>query len=536
MKRKFPHTYVIIFYIIILAAIITWLVPGGEFERTTKLVNGAEKTVLVKDSFHHEESNPQSWQIFTALFKGFEKQAGIIIFILMIGGAFWIMNASKAIDVGILSFLNFTKRLEHKKWLQKIGVNNIIITLIMIVFSVFGAVFGMSEETIAFIIILVPLAISMGYDSIVGVNMVFVAAGLGFAGAVLNPFTIGIAQGIADLPLFSGFEYRTFVWFIITFFGIFWVLRYANKIKKDPKKSPVYQEDEYWRKRQDSSVEDLKYYTNKASWGVFLFIQIVLIIYSFKEGFVLRFTTITVGESFKTSLPLIPILAGLFPIMSIFTLRKSVHFFILTLLFYTIIFLIVGVMGYQWYITKIAGLFFAMGILSGIAMGIGANDITKLFLEGAKDIMSAALVVGLAGGILIILEDGKVIDSILYYVSNGMGGMGKVGTVSIMYGIQTAINVIIPSGSAKAALTMPVMAPFSDLVNLSRQATVMAFQFGDGFTNMITPTSGVLIGVLGVAKIPYQKWVKWITPFMIALMILGWLLLLPTVLMELPGF
>ncbi len=536
MKRKFPHTYVIIFYIIILAAIITWLVPGGEFERTTKVVNGAEKTVLVKDSFHHEESNPQSWQVFTALFKGFVKQAGIIIFILMIGGAFWIMNASKAIDVGILSFLNFTKRLEHKKWLQKIGVNNIIITLIMIVFSVFGAVFGMSEETIAFIIILVPLAISMGYDSIVGVNMVFVAAGLGFAGAVLNPFTIGIAQGIADLPLFSGFEYRSFVWVVITSFGIFWVLRYANKIKKDPKKSPVYQEDEYWRKRQNTGDEELNYYTNKASWGVFLFIQAVLLIYSFEDGFHLRNTTIAIGESFKVSLPIIPVLAGLFPIMSIFTLRKSVHFFILTLLFYTIIFLIVGVMGYQWYITKIAGLFFAMGILSGVAMGIGTNDITKLFLEGAKDIMSAALVVGLAGGILIILEDGKVIDSILYYVSNGMGGMGKVGTVSIMYGIQTAINVIIPSGSAKAALTMPVMAPFSDLVNLSRQATVMAFQFGDGFTNMITPTSGVLIGVLGVAKIPYQKWVKWITPFMIALMILGWLLLLPTVLMQLPGF
>ena len=152
------------------------------------------------------------------------------------------------------------------------------------------------------------------------------------------------------------------------------------------------------------------------------------------------------------------------------------------------------------------------------------------------DILSAALVVGLAGGILVVLEEGKIIDTILYSVSNSMDGTGKTGSISIMYVIQTFINVIIPSGSAKAALTMPVMAPFSDLVGLSRQATVMAFQFGDGFTNMITPTSGVLIGALGIAKIPYDKWLKWILPFMAILIFVGWLLLLPKVLMELNGF
>lgn len=193
-------------------------------------------------------------------------------------------------------------------------------------------------------------------------------------------------------------------------------------------------------------------------------------------------------------------------------------------------------MGYGWYIMEIAALFFAMGIFSGMAMNKDANGITKLFLEGVKDIMSAALVVGLAGGILVILQDGRIIDTILHSVSRSMEGLGKIGTVSVMYVIQTFINVIIPSGSAKAALTMPIMAPFSDLVGLSRQATVMAFQFGDGFTNMITPTSGVLIGSLGVAKIPYDKWLKWILPFMVILILTGWLLLLPTVLMDLNGF
>ncbi len=193
-------------------------------------------------------------------------------------------------------------------------------------------------------------------------------------------------------------------------------------------------------------------------------------------------------------------------------------------------------MGYGWFVKEIATLFFVMGIFSGIAMNSGANRITKLFIEGMKDILSAAVVVGLAGGILVILEDGRVIDSLLYQVASSMQEFGKLASVSMMYLIQTMINVVIPSGSAKAALTMPIMSQFSDLIGVSRQATVMAFQLGDGFTNMITPTSPVLIGVLGVAKIPYEKWLKWVLPFMAILIFLGWLLLIPTVTMELNGF
>ncbi len=203
---------------------------------------------------------------------------------------------------------------------------------------------------------------------------------------------------------------------------------------------------------------------------------------------------------------------------------------------FTILFLIVGVMGYDWFVMEIATLFLAMGIFSGVAMGNSANKIVKLFLEGVKDIMTAAIIVGLAGGIIVILNDGKIIDTILYGISQSMSDFGRMASVGMMYVFQTFLNVIIPSGSGKAALTMPMMSQFSDLIGVSRQATVMAFQFGDGFTNMITPTSGVLLGVLSVAKIPYNKWVKWITPFMIILIILGFLLLIPTVTMELNGF
>lgn len=532
MFKKIPHTYVIIFSIIVLAAIFTWFVPGGEYARESVMVNGVERTVIEKGSFHYVDNQPQTWQIFESFFQGFVNQAGIIIFILMIGGAFWIVNSTKAIDIGIFSFLNFTKKLEHNKILKKIGVNNVILTMIMLVFSVFGAVFGMSEETIAFIIILVPLSISMGYDSIVGVSISFVAAGLGFAGAVLNPFTIGIAQGIADLPLFSGFAYRLFCWLIINIVGIIWILRYAAKIKKNPKLSPVYETDEYWRKRNEAEAkEEINYHTPLTAWIVYIFISICLLLFSWYYPM----TEMKIGNSVSI-IPAVPISAALFIILGFLSLLKSIHFFILNLLLFTIIYLIVGVMGYAWYIEEIASLFLAMGLSAGIAFNYHANEITKQFLEGAKDIMSAALIVGLAGGILVVLEDGKIIDTILHSVSSSMEGMGKLGTVSVMYVIQNIINVIIPSGSAKAALTMPVMAPFSDLVNLSRQATVMAFQFGDGFTNMITPTSGVLIGVLGVAKIPYDSWVKWIGKFMIVLLILGWLLLIPTVTMNLDGF
>jgi uncharacterized ion transporter superfamily protein YfcC len=530
-KKKIPHTYVIIFYIIIFAAILTWFVPGGEFERQTKLVNNVERTIIVDNSFQETESNPQTWEVFAALFKGFVDKADIIIFILMIGGAFWIMNESKAIDVGIMSFLKFSRKLEKIKFIRFLGIENIIITLIILIFSIFGATFGMSEETIAFIIILVPLAISMGYDSITGVCMVFVAAGLGFAGALLNPFTIGIAQGLSDIPLFSGIEYRLFCWVVINSVGIFFILRYARKVKKNPKHSPVYEEDEYWRKRGSSDVESIKYHTPLSAWITFSIVLLTLIVFSF----IFPSTELKVGNS-SSVVNIIPITTVLFAIMGFLSLRKSVHFFILTLLGFTIIYLIVGVMGYGWYVMEIATLFFAMGLLAGIAMNKSPNNIVKLFLDGVKDIMSAALVVGLAGGILMVLQEGKIIDSLLFYISNGMNDFGQIASVGVMYIIQTVINVIIPSGSAKAALTMPIMAPFSDIINVSRQATVMAFQFGDGFTNMITPTSGVLIGVLEVAKIPYEKWVKWIAPFMVVLMILGFLLLIPTVTMELNGF
>lgn len=530
--KKVPHTFVIIGAMILLCGILTWFIPAGEYDHKSVSVDGTERDVIVNNSYHTVQQAPQTWQIFGSLLEGFKKQAGIIAFILIIGGAFQIMNSSRAIDFGILSFLKKSKDFEKHKLLRKIGVNNIVIICSMLIFSLFGAVFGMSEEVLAFVIIFVPLAISMGYDSITGLLMVYVAAHVGFSGAIFNPFTIGIAQGLAGIPLFSGFEYRMLVWLVLTILIIGFTLWYASKVKRNPQFSPMYKLDEFWRNREKESINiDFEKKTPVSAWIVFAITAVVLVLYSIKYPF----TEISIGEA-KASFVCLPVLAALYIISGFFALRKSYLYYILDVLAFTIIFLIAGVLGYGWYITEISALFLAMGVVSGIAAGYGGNGIAKEFIAGAKDILTAALIVGLAGGIIEVLSDGKIMDTILYALAGSMEGTGKGGSVSVMYAIQTCINIFIPSGSAKAALTMPIMAPFSDVIGISRQATVMAFQFGDGFTNMITPTSAVLMGALGIAKIPYEIWVKWFWKILLVFILIGLLFLMPTVYMQLNGF
>lgn len=533
MKKnwKIPHTFTIVFSVVLFCAILTWIVPGGEFQREVVQVGNETKEVVKADSYQEIDHVPQTWQVFTAFYQGFNKSAHIIVFILMIGGAFWIVNTTRAIDTGILSFLNFTQRLQRYRFFQKVGVNNLVISLIIIIFSLFGAIFGMSEETLAFVVIFVPMAISMGYDSIVGVLMCYVAAHVGFAGALFNPFTIGIAQGLSDLQPFSGIGYRLVCWVVLTLIAIIFTLIYAARIKKNPKKSVMYEADQYWRDRNYAQNEEQVQRSTTSTWIVYGLISILLLFISFKYPQ----TVITMGTH-HTVLPLIPIITALFILLGGYSTRQSVHGFILTLFFTTILMLVTGVLGYGWYVGEIAALFFALGIAAGFAFNLSFDKIIRQFLEGCKDIMNAALIVGMAGGIIVILQDGKIVDTILHGAAQCVAHQSKEVAVGGMYAIQNLLNLIIPSGSAKAALTIPMMAEFSDLIGLSRQINVLAFQFGDGFTNMITPTSGVLIGALGIARIPYAKWVKFIFPFILFLIIVGFLLLLPTIYIPLTGF
>lgn len=494
-RFKVPNTYVIIFCALLVCAVSTWLVPGGE---------------------------PQTWQVFSALYEGFTQQAGIIAFVLVIGGAFWVVNSTKAVDGGITSFIGKVQGLERYSLVRRLGAGNIVITLVMLLFGLFGAVFGMSEETIAFVAVVIPLARSLGYDEFVGVCMVYVAAHVGFAGAMLNPFTIGIAQEMAGLPLFSGIEYRIVCWLVLMAIAIIFTLWYASKVKK-----PV----EIVEKSAETPSVDKR--PCPGAWGSFIIITVVLVLFSVFYG---SSCVITLGQS-KLPVPwLMWVLTACFALVSFLSLRKSSGAYIISLLMFTIVFMVTGVMGYSWYLPEICALFLALAIAAGVAAGYSADDIAREFVAGAKDIFSAALIIGFAAGIIIILKDGQVIDRMLTAMASALDGSGRAGALGTMYGIQTFINLFIPSASAKAAVTMPVMAPFSDLIGVSRQATVLAFQFGDGFTNMITPCSGVLMAVLSVAKIPYEKWFKWIWKFILMLVVVGFLLLLPTVFFDFPGF
>ena len=500
-KIRVPNTYVIIFAVIVICALATWLVPGG---------------------------NPQTWQVFSALFEGFSQQAGIIAFVLIIGGAFWVVNSTKAVDEGIMKFISKARRLEKFPLVRKIGVGNIVMVCVMLLFGLFGAVFGMSEETIAFVAVVIPLAKSLGYDEITGVCMVYVAAHVGFAGAMLNPFTIGIAQGMADLPLFSGIEYRTLCWAVLMLITISFVLIYASKVRKR-RIAEGFAMDE----KDISATSEISEKAGVRAWICFGAVALILLLFSI---FYASDCVIKIGQSTFETPWLMWVIDALFVIFSLVSLRSSSSMYILNMLMFTIVFLVFGVMGYGWYLPEICALFMGLAIASGFAADYSADNIAKEFIAGAKDIFSAALIIGFAAGIIVILENGEVIDTMLASMASALENSGRVGALGTMYGIQTFINLFIPSASAKAAVTMPIMAPFSDMIGVSRQATVLAFQFGDGFTNMITPCSGVLMAVLSVAKIPYEKWVKWIWKFILLLIAVGFLLLLPTLFLNLSGF
>lgn len=451
--KKIPNVFVIVFSLIILAAVATWLLPGGQYERRDVKVGDSVRTVLVESTYKEVDSSPQALEIFTAPVKGFLKLADIIVFIFLVGGAFFMLNETGAITAGIQQLVRILK-----------GREFLVIPIVMMIFSFFGAAFGMCEEAMPFALIFVPLALALGYDSLVGVSLTFLAAGVGFAGAFFNPFTLQIAQGLSGVQPLSGMGYRVLVWLLVTTFTITWVMIYAARIKKDPKKSIMYDLDQKRRKQ----LEDQRTALATFSWR---------------------------------------------------------HGACLLVLLVGIIFMVLGVILWKWYIEELAGLFFAMGLLAGFISGQGVNRMAKSFIDGCKDIASAALVVAFAGGIIVILEDGGVMDTILHGMASATSSMPKLLAADMQYGIQLLVNFFIPSGSTKAALTMPIMAPLADLSDITRQTAVLAYQFGDGFTNMIIPTSGVTVGTLAMAKIPYERWFKWNFPMQIAFVLLSLILL-----------
>lgn len=459
MIKKLPDTLVLISVVLLTFAILSWIIPAGEFDR--KDINGI--STVVQDSFHSVKQTPQGVsELFQAPVKGFAQTALVIAFVFFVGGVFGVVNSTGAIESGLTLVLKQTEKTPKYK--------RIIIPLLMLFFAITGATFGLSEEVLIFVLITIPLCVSLGYDSIVGVAVPLVGTAIGFGGAITNPFTIGIAQSIADVPLFSGWEYRLFCLVVFSILGIAYLIFYMSKIEKNPLLSPVYEIDKEFRAKMSlGSNLDLE---NKNE----------------------------------------------------FTLKRKM---IVVLFFLTIITLVVGSTTFDWYINEICALFLGLAVTSALVYRIKANDLIASFMVGAKDMLPACLIIAFSKGIIIIATEGKIIDPILFSIANALENFHPVASVEIMFFIQSLINIIVPSGSGQAALTMPILAPLSDIIGITRQLAVLIFQMGDGLNNMIIPTSGVTMGTLAIAKIPYHVWVKWIFPLMAILFVTCMLLLIP---------
>jgi uncharacterized ion transporter superfamily protein YfcC len=476
LADRMPNAYVLIFLLLIVTAALTWIVPAGQFART----QGPDgRTIVVPNSFRWIDPGaelPEGYtlqpapqgvmEVLRAPMDGFVATAYIIVFILVLGGAFRVLEATGAIVAGIRRTTEAMR-----------GREVLIIPVMMTLFSIGGATIGMSEETIIFVMMFVPLALALGYDTITGVCMVFVGAGAGFAAAFLNPFTVGIAQGIAELPPGSGMGYRVLVWVIVTAVAIAFVMRYAHRVKRDPSLSPTFALDE--QRRTEAHRE-------AAAAG-----------------------EVVAGERFSAS-----------------------HAVILLLLAITIVLIGFGSQLWGWYVLEIAAVFFAFALVAGIIARLGGDEFVATFIRGAQELTGVALVVGLARAVLIVAEQGGIIDPALHALSAGIGSLPAVLSAQLMFIFQSMLNFIVPSGSGQAALTMPVMAPLADLVGVTRQTAVLAYQFGDGFTNLIIPTSPVLLGVLGAARVPWSVWARWMLPLQLIFLLLGLLLLIPPVLMN----
>lgn len=452
MKFSF-NTLVMIYAVVIIVACTTWIVSGGEYKREIR--NG--RTLVVPGSYSVVANEPQGiGAVLVSPIKGFIQAANIIAFLFVIGGAFMVIQDTGAIGVSVQ---HLAHTFSSKPHLQKF-----FIPITMTLFSIGGAVFGMAESAMPFVLIFIPLALSLGYDTITGASIPFLGAAAGFAGAILNPFTVGIAQGISELPLYSGFEFRLIIWVLSTVSMVSFVMWHASRVRKNPQLSPVYELDQERRANLHINGAEAANFT----WN---------------------------------------------------------HKLVLVLFGLSMLFLVYGVLAFGWFINEIGALFLGVGIACGLAGRMKLAQMAESFKKGAQGMIGVALIIGCARAILVIANDGKILDVMLYNLSGLVANVHPVFAAQAMFVTQCIINFFVHSGSGQAALTMPIMAPLADAVGITRQTAVLAFQFGEGWINPILPTSGVTMGVLGMAQIPWEKWFKWMLPLQIYFFIVALILL-----------
>lgn len=476
------NTFAIILTIMAVVAVMTWIIPSGAYDRHE--IDG--RLVVVAGTYHAVERAPQGlFDVLTAPIQGFSKAAEVIVFLLVIGGVLSVVEKTGAITAGIQAASRFFERNPKLRFL--------FIPLGIIVFSLCGSMFGMCEEALIFIPIFIPLALSLGYDSALGTAIPFVGAGVGFAAAFTNPFTVGIAQGIAQVPLYSGIGYRLIVWTICTIVVITWMSLYARKIRKDPTQSLTYEFDIEKRKELKLTKNETRMTKRQ---------KLVLL------AFALGMVTLIAGV-------LKPQLCAL--------IHRTLGLDLMTLL---------HLEAEGWYITEIAALFLGVGFLCGFLGKMSMQKFNDAFFDGVRGMAEIAMLLCFAQAIVIIANNGHILDTMLEWMSSAIKHLHPVCASWAAMMLQTVIDFFIPSGSGKAVLTMPILAPLADLIGITRQTMVLAFQLGGNWMNMVLPTDPVTIAAIGFARIAYPKWLKWMLPLLILMYLLSFVLLIPPYLMK----
>jgi uncharacterized ion transporter superfamily protein YfcC len=445
-ERRFrvPHTLVLLFSMIVVALLLTYVLPAGSYERVEREDGRFQ---VVPGTFEVQPDAPtlSPLAVFTAIPLGLEAAASIIFFIFIIGGAFAVLRATGAID----AFLGAALRaFGHKPlWLILGGA---------IVFMAGSSTIGMAEELLPFVPILVALALALGYDAVTGVAILTIGYAIGFGIATINPFTVLIAQDVAGLPPGSGIGYRLVLALVFVPVGVHHIWRYASRVKADPAASLV----------ADSPPPPMERPHGDAA---------------------ITWT----------------------------------HGLVLTAFVVTLTVLVWGLTRWGWYLVEMSALFAAFALVLVLITRMSPDRAASIFGQGAAELTLTALLIGFARGIQVVLDQGQVTDTIVHGLSVPLQTLGpSLAAVGMMI-VQSLANQFIPSGSGQAFVTMPIMAPLADVVGLQRQVAVLAYQFGDGFTNIVVPTNPVIIGILAMAGIPYDRWLRFVLPFMLKVWLVG---------------
>lgn len=463
-KLKMPSAYTILFSIIIVVAILTWIIPSGQYSYVDP---SAIKKTPIPETYHLVEQNPQGiTDVLMAPVSGFYEAIEVALFIIIIGGFLGVVMNTGAIDAGIATVIARLK-----------GREPLMIPILMIVFSLGGTSFGMAEETLAFYPLLVPVFIAAGYDALTAVSVILLGAGCGVLGSTVNPFATGIASGFAGTSIGEGIGLRLLILVVLEVAAIIYTMRYAEKVKKKPSESIIYElkednETHFLHSKEESGFPELM---GKRKLALILFILTFII---------MVFGVIPFSDM---NITLIPTLG--------------------------------------WWFGELTTLFLVFAIIIGLVYGMKEQELVSAFVNGAKDLLGVALIIGLSRGITIIMNAGIITDTILNYGENLLKGLGSIGFVILTYLFYMPLSFLIPSTSGLATLTMPIMAPLADFAGVTRAIVITAYQSASGLINLITPTSAVVMGGLAIARVPYGKWIKYSLKFLIIAFMLVLLLL-----------